>query len=111
MSKEIGPANLSEVKIDATHCYCCGEVMTSTGDLKKSLHHAIPKQFKPKRNILLPICVKCHRMIHSDIPEIRTPKIKKGFERLKNYSKQFTDHLNNLERDINGSVSGMRQTD
>ena len=29
----------------------------------KTSHHAIPKCMKPKRNVEVPLCVKCHRKL------------------------------------------------
>lgn len=54
---KIGPPNFTEVKIEAHHCYKCGEAFDEE-EHKKTMHHAIPKSMKPKRNILIPVGLK-----------------------------------------------------
>lgn len=63
MSKDNGP-NLSQVKIEAIHCYACANQFQKSGRHEKTMHHAIPRFHKPKRNILLPVCKECHQMIN-----------------------------------------------
>ena len=36
---------------------------------KVSNHHIIPKCFKPKNNRTIPLCKKCHKMIHFHNPD------------------------------------------
>lgn len=47
------------LQISDTNCWMCGS--TSVG----SIHHGIPKQFKPKHNVLIPLCNDCHQKINS----------------------------------------------
>jgi len=51
------------IKIEAHHCYKCGNAFV--GKVKKTNHHAIPQFLKPERNIVVPICVDCHKEINS----------------------------------------------
>jgi len=56
-------ANHSVIKIDAYHCYMCGILFNKEDGINertKSFHHSIPRFLKPKRNVLIPICIKCH---------------------------------------------------
>ena len=78
-------ANLSLTKLDAHHCFCCGGAFDNA-EKKKTQHHAIPKNLKPKRNVLLPICDKCHKEINqSYMPKTQFDKLLK---RLDSFQKQ-----------------------
>jgi len=68
----MGPSNKSEVKITTSHCYNC-DIVFGTGDEKKTDHHVIPKSMKPTRNIVIPVCAKCHKEIHQ--ATMLTPKL------------------------------------
>jgi len=46
--------------IDDKNCWLCGKLFA--GD--KTLHHAIPKKYKPLKNITIPICFACHTRMH-----------------------------------------------
>ncbi len=69
-NKNFGPANKSEVKIEASHCWNCGDNFSKSG---KTKHHSIPKAMKPDRNVLIPVCRDCHDKIHHSM--LRTPKL------------------------------------
>lgn len=60
--EKIGEANLGVVRIDAFHCYVCNEQFDR--ERRKTQHHAIPKSLHPKRNIVLPVCDDCHKLIN-----------------------------------------------
>ena len=92
----IGPSNTKEVKIDASHCYRCDKPF-SPGEHKKTKHHAIPKSMNPARNVLIPVCGKCHEEIHQAM--MITPKLKeydnfiKGIEDFVTKHKKKTSNL------------------
>ena len=44
-------------------CWMCGK------ERRITMHHAIPKQFKPKNNRTIPLCDECHRVIHNNNPD------------------------------------------
>jgi hypothetical protein len=44
--------------INDQRCWRCGV-------RPESYHHAIPKCMKPKDNVLIPLCNKCHKELHS----------------------------------------------
>ena len=48
------------VKITTNECWRCGT------DKGLTIHHCIPQAFKPKRNIEIKLCNKCHNEIHND---------------------------------------------
>jgi len=50
------------IKIDDDKCFKCGKIFSS--EIKKTTHHSIPKRFKPKFNVLIPVCYGCHNSIN-----------------------------------------------
>lgn len=50
-------------------CWRCGDI-PKKGSLTD--HHAIPKWMKPIANVVVPLCVECHRLVHimGEAPEI-----------------------------------------
>lgn len=80
-------ANLSVIKIEATHCFGCGNNMDNTTPGKvKTKHHAIPEEMKPVRNIVLPVCRKCHDNIHlgQSYQDVEKASLHKKFQGLLN---------------------------
>jgi len=51
------------IKIEAHHCYRCGNPFIGKGR-RKTKHHAIPQFLKPQRNVEIPICENCHKEIN-----------------------------------------------
>jgi hypothetical protein len=51
-----------EIKDDT--CWRCGNKFNKT-NRRKTNHHSIPKTFKPKRNVLIPICEECHKELNA----------------------------------------------
>lgn len=83
-------ANLSIIKIDSVHCFCCGNQFDPQikGGLKTK-HHAIPEELKPVRNIIIPVCRNCHDKIHLD-SQAMNPKTKKVVRKLDGIKNQVT---------------------
>jgi hypothetical protein len=48
-----------EITVDDTKCWCC----PSTTNITK--HHAIPKWMRPRDNVIIPLCEKCHKRLNS----------------------------------------------
>jgi hypothetical protein len=69
-------ANLSVIKINASHCYCCGDMFQPGGDKKKTNHHSIPEEFNPVRNFTIPVCLDCHKRIHTGTSMSKEEKTK-----------------------------------
>lgn len=55
---------LDILKIEAHHCYRCGNPFTNAKGKKRTSHHAIPAFLKPQRNVEIPICDDCHKDIN-----------------------------------------------
>jgi hypothetical protein len=54
------------INIQDDVCWKCGEVFIENDEeLSKTIHHTIPKQLNPKKNITVPIHKKCHDEITS----------------------------------------------
>lgn len=93
-----GGANLSVIKIESIHCWCCGKQMDGmTPENIKTEHHAIPEELKPIRNVKLPICRGCHAKIHEaqGMQPHDKNRIVKNFDSLQ---KQYDSLKNNLEK-------------
>jgi hypothetical protein len=50
------------ILVSTSHCFCCGKKLQK---LDRSRHHAIPQRLKPKRNIEINLCNKCHEEINN----------------------------------------------
>lgn len=48
--------------INDNECWICGKKLF---DREITRHHVIPITFKPKHNIIIPLCKKCHDELHS----------------------------------------------
>lgn len=47
------------ILIQNDDCWICGTKKDLT------LHHTIPKRYFPKKNVLIPLCERCHKNINS----------------------------------------------
>lgn len=96
-------ANLSVIKIDASHCFCCGKTMASNSpDDVKTKHHAIPEEMKPVRNIIVPLCRKCHRELHQSASMTAGDnRIKKKMESMRKNYEAFGKTIDNFEKELN----------
>lgn len=95
-------ANLSVMKIDAVHCFVCGEQFQKTGDRIKTNHHGIPEELKPLRNIVIPVCKGCHKLIHQD-SQAMNPKKLKVLRKVKSMKKHYStidDGFDNIIKDL-----------
>lgn len=82
-------ANLSVIKIDAVHCFCCGEQFQKNDISKqKTGHHAIPEELKPVRNVIIPVCNECTKKIHQD-SQAMNPRKDKIIKRVKSMRKHY----------------------
>jgi len=43
-------------------CYLCDLVFDDKN--KKTAHHCIPQFLKPKRNVVVPLCIECHKEVN-----------------------------------------------
>jgi hypothetical protein len=48
------------IHINDQRCWCCR-------GKPQGHHHAIPKVMKPKDNVTIPLCNKCHNKLHKVI--------------------------------------------
>lgn len=58
-------------------CWNCGIEMKLEGkegeqnEKKSTRHHAIPKHMNPLMNVVVPVCLGCHQIIHGYEPNDR----------------------------------------
>jgi hypothetical protein len=77
-------------EIDSNRCWCCGKEFDKEN--YRTSHHAIPVSFKPMFNVQLPICIKCHQMIHTKMQHLATLKTKiKGLEKYVKELKEISE--------------------
>lgn len=63
------------------NCWMCGVI-----DHTVQKHHAIPKAMKPKWNMTIPLCAKCHEkwhFHHKELVEYDYRKILLGYDEMK----------------------------
>jgi len=101
-------------KINYGHCPRCG-VLFGAKKKKKTFHHAIPMFLKPKTEIEVSLCKKCHDELNShyvhqagaggDIKTVGKNKPKTFEEFLDNYKllrNDFTEKTKGKEKTTNG---------
>lgn len=54
------------IKIKDDVCWMCGKEFDKGLKARKTNHHAIPQRYKPKKNVLVPICQQCHYNLNSE---------------------------------------------
>ena len=64
-------------------CWVCGR------DNKLTMHHALPQYLKPKHNLLIPICKKCHDRLNEDDKGSLKPLLLKTFLTLESVKDLF----------------------
>ena len=91
------------IKIEAHHCFRCGNPFTGKGR-KKTKHHAIPQFLKPQRNVEVPVCDDCHKEINQytmqSIPKFKA--MQNLLENLKNAIAKWEKKLGKYEREEEG---------
>ena len=91
-------SNLSVVKIDAFHCWKCGDLFQKEGDKIKTSHHAIPLSFNPRRNIIIPVCKKCQNEIHNNAPFPEREKIKRLLRGMRTTQDSLVERYDRLQK-------------
>ena len=49
------------IRIYSSYCFNCGYLLKDKG----TKHHAVPKSMRPKFNVIIPLCVECHKKLNS----------------------------------------------
>ena len=91
-------------------CWICGSKMSLT------THHALPQHLKPKSNVMIPICAKCHSDIHAgsalDIEKHNTKLLSNLLEKVNKLTKLYYSWKQNgmrtKESDRHGSDEAVR---
>lgn len=84
----------NEQLINSETCYCCNKKFDET--MVRTLHHAIPKSLRPKKNIIITLCLECHRKTHESFQ--LTPKLKEFNNFIRSMEEFVTRHKKRLER-------------
>ena len=76
MKEMVDTARYDLIKLDSAHCWLCGKLFNDK--VIKSNHHSIPDFLKPKRNVVIPVCIDCHIILNKyckqQIPKLKTIK-------------------------------------
>ncbi len=51
------------ITIQGSSCWKCGNDFDGK-ECKRTSHHGIPRTLKPKQNVSIPMCEKCHKEIN-----------------------------------------------
>jgi len=97
-------ANLSVLKIEGSHYFCCGiNMANTTPEDTKTRHHSIPEEMNPIRNIVLPICRKCHGKLHTSqsLTNHDNSRLKKKLESMEKNFKALQKTLDNFREEVN----------
>jgi len=52
---------MTSINVHDKACWICDKESA-----KLTVHHAIPQHLKPAKNVMIPVCRKCHDKIHYD---------------------------------------------
>jgi len=90
-----------QLVINDNSCWVCG------GHQNLTTHHTLPKHLKPQRNILVPICKRCHDKINSnDVNGLYAYAYK-----IEQLGKQMSSGANKLLRLFEENVKSRRKKD
>lgn len=106
-----GVTKIKTVHIEASFCYCCGEFFNN-GVAEKTKHHSLPQTVKPKFNVTIPVCKKCHKMLNDlYVTQEKRPKAPRHltyyankFEGLKGSIKRLENKLNKVHDEMNQEI-------
>lgn len=86
-----------------SECSCCGVEFDSK--TKKTKHHVVPKFMNPVKEVLIPLCTKCHRKLNNEYVRSQVKKVKEQFNKLpKNFKSFKEDYLLLTERFNNKEI-------
>lgn len=87
----------TQITVSDDECWVCGNKFTD--DDKKTIHHTLPKNLNPVKNIMVPIHESCHNKINSvDFNSLVsfTFKINKDMERVRSEVTSLNNLLTNF---------------
>lgn len=58
VANKYGEKEWTLITIESNECWACGDITKTTN------HHAVPQYMKPKQNVIIPVCEKCHAEIN-----------------------------------------------
>ena len=65
--KLVESGDKNTITIQDETCWICDKKFNSNSIKdRRTYHHAIPREFKSKKNFKLPICQSCHYKIHNN---------------------------------------------
>ena len=96
-------ANVSVITIESHHCWMCGEAFNNqTPEQVKTMHHSLPQELMPVRNIKIPVCRGCHGKIHNaqGMQPHDKNRIKKKMDAFKNQYENLKKNLESIGKEL-----------
>lgn len=87
-----------EITIKDDCCWICGKHISIVKSLTD--HHTLPKHLKPVKNVVVPVCRRCHDKLNSDDKQGLVSfayKIQKSFDALSGMVKGMTKNLKRVD--------------
>jgi len=84
------------ITIQGDHCWRCGHEFDGK-EHKKTSHHGIPRTLKPKQNISIPMCEKCHKEINKQDINTLEAYAHKIFKTSQNIPRSVKELIGKLE--------------
>lgn len=92
------------ITIQGDTCWRCGNEFDGK-EYKKTGHHGIPRTLKPKQNISIPMCEKCHNEINKQDINTLEAYAHKIYKTTQNIPRSIRDLITKLETlSKNGNV-------
>lgn len=87
------------ILIQDNKCWICGIKSNIKGEI--TMHHCIPKHLNPNKNVIIPICQKCHDKINNN--DVRGLfsfgyKINKTLKEIKQMSQTFYSRISQVRK-------------
>jgi len=91
------------INLMENECWLCGSNKNITR------HHALNKSWKPKKNVLIPLCDKCHRDLHHNqniymskiVGKARKKTTKKTIKKVKRKLSKYSIRIDNTDNTFN----------
>ena len=84
------------ITIQGDHCWRCGKEFDKA-EHKKTSHHGIPRTLRPKQNVSIPMCEKCHSEINKQDINTLEAYAHKIFKTTQNIPRAIRELITKLE--------------
>ena len=95
-----------EWTIDDKECWMCGKEFPEGSCRitdRKTMHHTIPRHFRPKKNVVVPVCQACHNQLNQHDTQGLIQFTKKLMYQVKDWFYSVNGNLRKVET---GEIGG-----